>query len=378
MPVKKPRRFEFREGSSDKFWEVSTAGAELTTKWGKNGTDGQVTTKTLSTGGVAEAEAYKLVRTKVEEGYAEIGSPPKPRQGRPIDPKVAAAVQFAWKRIEKWLAENAPPLAGRLGKPATLGTIFRTEKALGVELPDDVRASYMVHNGTGDMNLFPSADYLSLEGMVFQYKSWKQLVEEGTFGDEVSSPEGPIRTVHYHLRWIPVSHNGGGDHTLIDLAPAKGGKVGQLIDFSHETGPERVAARSMTEYLSGVAAVLEAGVAWFYNYPHVDDDRPKTPRVWQWVKWPEGRRLVKPAGRKKRTAVDPDLFPVKRYFECISGSSRKFWEVFQGDKQVITNWGRIGSEGKPKLKRHRSPNEAAAAVEAAVAKKLAEGYVEKP
>ena len=37
--------FEFKEGTSSKFWEISLEGTNLTTRYGKIGTDGQSTEK---------------------------------------------------------------------------------------------------------------------------------------------------------------------------------------------------------------------------------------------------------------------------------------------------------------------------------------------
>ncbi|SIO64995.1 Cell wall assembly regulator SMI1 [Singulisphaera sp. GP187] len=178
---------------------------------------------------------------------------------RPIDPKTAASVEASWKRIDAWLTLHVPSLKAEMGKGATSEAIAKAEATLGVEFPDAVRASYAVHDGSGSVSLFPSGDYLSLDGMLEQYKIWKELVDEGTFDDEESDPEGPIQKVHYHLNWIPLTHNGDGDHALIDLAPAEGGNVGQLIDFSHETGPENVAAHGLAEYLSILADGFESG-----------------------------------------------------------------------------------------------------------------------
>src|SRR5688500_2279445 len=44
----KPRRFEFVEGTSSKFWEVSRNGRDVTTQWGRIGTAGQSKTKTYA------------------------------------------------------------------------------------------------------------------------------------------------------------------------------------------------------------------------------------------------------------------------------------------------------------------------------------------
>lgn len=67
----KPRRFEFVDGKSSKFWEVSQSGSELTTKWGRIGTAGQSKTKTLDDEAAAARQAAKLVEEKTDEGYVE-------------------------------------------------------------------------------------------------------------------------------------------------------------------------------------------------------------------------------------------------------------------------------------------------------------------
>ncbi len=68
------RRFEMIEGSSAKFWEVDTDGADLTVTFGRIGTDGQSKTKTFDDAAKAQAEAAKLVKEKTGKGYSEMGA----------------------------------------------------------------------------------------------------------------------------------------------------------------------------------------------------------------------------------------------------------------------------------------------------------------
>jgi len=65
------RYFEFVEGTSSKFWEVSVSGNDMTTRWGRIGTDGQSKTKTLTDAAKAQAEADKLIEEKTAKGYEE-------------------------------------------------------------------------------------------------------------------------------------------------------------------------------------------------------------------------------------------------------------------------------------------------------------------
>jgi predicted DNA-binding WGR domain protein len=65
------RRFEFVGGSSAKFWEITVAGSDVTARFGRMGTDGQVQTKSFGTGEAAERHAEKLIAEKTRKGYVE-------------------------------------------------------------------------------------------------------------------------------------------------------------------------------------------------------------------------------------------------------------------------------------------------------------------
>jgi cell wall assembly regulator SMI1/predicted DNA-binding WGR domain protein/uncharacterized protein YukE len=299
----------------------------------------------------------------------DVAKPAPPKPPRPIDRKTAASVAKAWKRIDAWLTENAPSLMANMGAGATLESIEKAEAALGMELPDDVRASYAIHDGSGRRFLFPSGYYLSLDEMVDRYGKWKYLVEEdGGFDDEDSEPKGPIQKVHYHLKWIPLTHDGGGDHTLIDLAPAEGGKVGQLIEFSHETGPDVVAAPGLAAYLSTIADRLESGAG-----PADEEGRH--------IDWQKGRDVtpsaVSPAPLKSAPEESAVEKAAKRYFVFTEGASSKFWEISHEGSEMTTRYGKIGAKGQLSTKSYDSPEKAAAETAKIIARKIKEGYVEK-
>lgn len=71
-----PRRFEYEEGNSSKFWEIEIDldDCSLTTSWGKIGSEGS--SKTLEFDSEDEAIKHydKLVAEKVKKGYEEVGS----------------------------------------------------------------------------------------------------------------------------------------------------------------------------------------------------------------------------------------------------------------------------------------------------------------
>jgi len=65
------RYFEFVEGSSSKFWEISVNGTDVTVRYGRIGADGQSKTKSFGDESAAQAHAEKLIEEKTEKGYEE-------------------------------------------------------------------------------------------------------------------------------------------------------------------------------------------------------------------------------------------------------------------------------------------------------------------
>ena len=66
-------RYEFKEGTSNKFWEISLDGSAFTTKYGKVGTDGQETIKEWDDDEKAKKEYDKLIGEKTKKGYKLVG-----------------------------------------------------------------------------------------------------------------------------------------------------------------------------------------------------------------------------------------------------------------------------------------------------------------
>jgi len=62
-------RYEFSEGTSNKFWQIDLSGKSFTTTYGKIGTDGQKTIKSWKTEAEAKKEYDKLIAEKTKKGY---------------------------------------------------------------------------------------------------------------------------------------------------------------------------------------------------------------------------------------------------------------------------------------------------------------------
>jgi DNA ligase-1 len=66
------RRFEFAEGNSRKFWEVTVQGTEVTARYGRIGSQGQTNVKSFPDATAASKHADKLIQEKTGKGYREV------------------------------------------------------------------------------------------------------------------------------------------------------------------------------------------------------------------------------------------------------------------------------------------------------------------
>ncbi|WP_091068329.1 SMI1/KNR4 family protein [Paenibacillus sp. NFR01] len=100
-----------------------------------------------------------------------------------------------WRRIERWLEQEAPDVLADLNAGATEAEIFSLEEELGIRFPADLRESFKLHNGQkGDSAwLFAGWEFLSLERIQSEWKVWKDLYDSGTFDGSKADVQPGIR-----------------------------------------------------------------------------------------------------------------------------------------------------------------------------------------
>ncbi|MFI7634857.1 SMI1/KNR4 family protein [Nonomuraea sp. NPDC049400] len=194
----------------------------------------------------------------------------RPVTVRPIDPEVKRAVDRQWRRIERWLRAKAPRTYRTLAGPGRARTIAIAESQMGVDFPDDLRASLLRHNGSRGRSVlgfwYDGADALSVRQI---RDTWRRLCSwERT--DLGSDPA----TEYWNGRMIPFLHFAERDSENMEYAvvDSAGGAVGWDDTVSG------MAPRLQSTYalLRAVADALEHGRA-------VDGWRPAVQRgVLRW------------------------------------------------------------------------------------------------
>jgi cell wall assembly regulator SMI1 len=216
-----------------------------------------------------------------------------------------APVAESWRRIEAWLDEHLPGARATLRPGVSEADLAHFEGAIGHPLPDDVRQSWLIHDGqcpfpdeldsaifTGgrlgapglifgqELNPLVCRDSLSLSGTsaLAEWAGWRPpIVASDKAGpeaaDEVdegctSFPAGAIRCHYTNRGWIPLVMGGRSNYLGIDLDPGPNGVVGQVIHFGLDEEAKSVLATSWGRFLEDFADELGAG-----NYVlHLDEE----------------------------------------------------------------------------------------------------------
>jgi cell wall assembly regulator SMI1 len=174
-----------------------------------------------------------------------------------------------WSRIEAGLRQTKPLTGLRLGAGASEADIDQLEGTLGDVLPPDFHQSYLRHDGGYSMEMVSTMEILPLREIIDWWQILEQLLHDEDwarqppyyFTEEVVRSGwqvGPVQSVWWHRRWIPFASDVTGNLACLDLAPAAGGTVGQILDWDHECGPSKVLFSGFHYLLDGLAVQVES------------------------------------------------------------------------------------------------------------------------
>jgi len=111
-------RYEFSEGSSNKFWEINLSGKSFTTTYGKIGTSGQTTIKSWKDNAEAKKEYEKLIGEKTKKGYELVGGGGKSADDGDDDDDDEDDDEEEAPAPKKKVAAKAAPAKKAAAKPA--------------------------------------------------------------------------------------------------------------------------------------------------------------------------------------------------------------------------------------------------------------------
>src|SRR5262249_16477402 len=140
------------------------------------------------------------------------------------------------------------------------------KQSTGFELPDDVKESYLVHDGQiervgpGALLGQPIDPLLTIRRHCKKVARFfkKFGTSDWTLEYGTSFPKDAIKTLDQHPGWIPL-HDWDGNYYGIDLDPGPRGVCGQMINFGPDAEHKYVLAISWAHFLEDLADELESG-----------------------------------------------------------------------------------------------------------------------
>lgn len=195
------------------------------------------------------------------------------------------SIQNQLSQLDEWINQHYPGVNENLCPGASAEEIQAVENNIGVLFPEELKELYQWHNGEKNNyppNLFPNYDWFIPLKDVIEYTNtmsefeqqtseadfpaWKASIEE-----EIISVRGPVKPVIFTKYRIPFLDSNGDVQICVDLDPAPGGTVGQIIEVYNEACSYQVLARSLPDFLETFIERLHTG------YYHIDEDDSLVP-----------------------------------------------------------------------------------------------------
>jgi cell wall assembly regulator SMI1 len=163
-------------------------------------------------------------------------------------------IREAFAKIEAYYKANNARDLEALNPPATMKDIQVLEKKL--PSPHRLPISYVewlkMHNGADSYRVKPVANFefgpwepMSITEVI---DAWETL--NGDLEDEPGYKgvgDKGVKSVWWNPKWIPIFANPSGDYLVIDLDPAPGGKIGQIVHYWHDYDGRKVFAVDFEE-----------------------------------------------------------------------------------------------------------------------------------
>lgn len=183
-----------------------------------------------------------------------------------------------WARLRSWLSREYPELGDTLNYGILPQDLADIESHFGFALPPVVRESYLCVDGQEaesaagcSEGLFFSLTLLPLETVLEEWRFWREVDNDPRTGAngrlrEVmqSIPPSWVRREYSQRGWIPLIADKAGNYIGIDLNPAEGGTVGQVIVFGRDFDTKVVLWRGdglagWAKWLASFVEELESG-----------------------------------------------------------------------------------------------------------------------
>src|SRR5262245_20458722 len=136
----------------------------------------------------------------------------------------AARAREVWATLKDLIRVEAPHLLRRIPAGADPGTIAKFEAELALPLPPLLRELYLLHDGIGmppfsqdgEWRCAEPCDFLPFDTLIEYWRGLKSLLDRGHLRQPVELVRGPVKAVWWTPTWLPITHDGAGNHYCVD------------------------------------------------------------------------------------------------------------------------------------------------------------------
>lgn len=179
-----------------------------------------------------------------------------------MDYKEERPLSTVYNNIMNYHRDNHASIYSSIGKPASTIDISNLEKVIGVNLPNELLEVYQISEGQAfdaDSFFYDSYTFMSSGRAADFWKVLNQVYASNQYIGTEGDSQGPVRNLWWHSKWIPFAENIAGDALCIDLIPAEGGHVGQIIEFIHDDTPRAHLGFRLVDFLGEYENGLRSG-----------------------------------------------------------------------------------------------------------------------
>lgn len=170
------------------------------------------------------------------------------------------------KILDHYIKTTRPQFYVELNDPLSENQIKELEDTFNIQLPPDMKMLYSWKNGQKDTcfesfvnnstftplaeALANAAEMTSMIGLDFEIENW------------------------WNKDWLPIFHNGGGDHICYDMVGLFTGQKGQLIEFWHSANDRNVIAVGLLSFIKNLNEYYrhtpEVSFDEYFTLPNID------------------------------------------------------------------------------------------------------------
>lgn len=157
-----------------------------------------------------------------------------------------------WTFIKASLQEKGCLDEVQLRPGVSESELVELEAQLGVALPDLLKQLLRIHDGQDGIGVLFGSQMLSSTDIRRQWHGWREIEADGMNENcaefMASSPAGVVKPMYTNARWIPLTHDGGGNHMGLDFDPDIGGTEGQMIAFGADEDTKYLLAPTFAQF----------------------------------------------------------------------------------------------------------------------------------